>query len=159
MRASARAFASKEAGGMGLNLTISEDDELKPRLRGRAAKIFLKEPNIAFLLTSGQVMSSVSRRADHLRISCAIAAKVARLARGTLGFFRRLLAFMPSVRAPVRRRSRVYADTGMAAGPRGGRSSAGSVSDWTRSTVVSGAISRSKRPWGVTSMKASSVTM
>jgi len=114
---------------------------------------------MAFLLTSSQVMSSVSRREDHLRVCSAIGAKVARLARGTLEFFRRLLAVMPSVRAPLRRRSRVYAETGMVAGPRGGRRSVGSVSDWTRSTVVSGAISRSKRPWGVTSMKASSVTM
>jgi len=38
MRASAWAFASK-AAGMGLNLRISEDDEWKPRVRGRAAKI------------------------------------------------------------------------------------------------------------------------
>ena len=113
---------------------------------------------MALLLTSGQVMSSVSRREDHLRISCEIAAKVARLARGTLESFRRLRAFMPSVRA-VRCRFRVYTGTGMVAGPRGGRRSVGSVSDWTRSTVASGAISRSKRPWGVTSMKASSVTM
>src|SRR5277367_502221 len=57
------------------------------------------------------------------------------------------------------KRETLYNYTGMAAGPLGGRSSFGSVSDWTCSKVASGAISRRSRPCGVTSMKASSVTM
>src|SRR5215469_4797994 len=48
---------------------------------------------------------------------------------------------------------------GITAGPLGGRRSFGSVRDWTRSIVVSAAISRRTRPCGVTSMKPSSVTM
>src|SRR2546428_155158 len=48
---------------------------------------------------------------------------------------------------------------GMGLGPPGGRRSLGSVRDWTRSSVASGASSRRRRPWGVTSMTASSVTM
>jgi hypothetical protein len=52
-----------------------------------------------------------------------------------------------------------YNYKGIAAGPARGRRRIGSVRAWICSRVASEAISRRRRPCGVTSMKASSVTM
>src|ERR1700741_5397803 len=108
---------------------------------------------------AGQVMSSAPRSEDHWRISSEIGVKVARLVRGPSEFFLSLRDFMPAFLPIEKARPGFYIDTGMVAGPDGGRRSLGSVRDWTCSTVVSGAISRSRRPGGTTAVKARCVNV